>query len=165
MRVETETGKLVSDFRSPEFYTFDSKQPVRSIGGIRRGPHQFVDDTRLALGGIGPISNVDGFVGPARFEIWDWVAKKRLHRGQDKHHAIIDHLEYAPDWQTLIGAGGGDAGPFLGLWRLDGDAPYHKCQAKQHIHHFVLDAAEKRMPAVGHSGFQYGRSLRPRRAR
>lgn len=149
---ETDTGKRISDFRAPEFYTFDATKRARSIGGIRA--LLFLDNQRLVLGGLGPVSNVDGFVGPARFEIWDWAAPRMLHRGQDKHHAIIDHLEYVAAWETLITGGGGDAGPFLGLWKLDSELPWHKGKPKQHIHHFVVDVANTRLLAVGHGGFQ-----------
>ena len=77
---EIETGKLLTRLAAPEFYTYDRQKRDRSIGGIRA--LRFLPDGRLAIGGLGPVSNVDGFVGPARFEIWDWQAGKMLHRGQ-----------------------------------------------------------------------------------
>lgn len=149
---EIESGKLAARLQAPEFYTYDRKQRDRSIGGIRA--LLFLPDGRLAIGGLGPVSNVDGFVGPARFELWDWQAGKMLYRGQDKHHAILEQLEYLPEQNMMIGAGGGDAGPFLGFWDLAAEAPLHKAKPKTHIHHFVFDHAGPRLLAVGDGGFQ-----------
>jgi WD40 repeat protein len=153
---EVETGKLLTRLHAPEFYTYDRRTRDRSIGGIRA--LHFLPDGRLAIGGLGPVSNVDGFVGPARFELWDVQAGKMLHRAQDKHHAIVDHLAFLPDSNLMIGGGGGDAGPFLGFWDLAtpslAEAPLYKAKPKSHIHHFVFDPAAPRLLAVGHGGFQ-----------
>lgn len=149
---EIESGNLATRLKAPEFYTYDRRTRDRSIGGIRA--LRFLPDGRLAIGGLGPVSNVDGFVGPARFELWDWQAGKMLMRCQDKHHAILDHLEFLPDRNLMIGGGGGDAGPFLGFWDVTAEAPLHKAKAKKHIHHFVFDPAGPRILAVGHGGFQ-----------
>jgi hypothetical protein len=149
---EIESGKRLTRLAAPEFYTYDRRTRDRSIGGIRA--LRFLPDGRLAIGGLGPVSNVDGFVGPARFELWNWQAEKMLQRCQDKHHAILDHLEFLPDQNLMIGGGGGDAGPFLGFWEIAAEAPMHKAKPKSHIHQFVCDSAGGRILAVGHSGFQ-----------
>ncbi|HEX5106381.1 MAG TPA: hypothetical protein VFV87_21325 [Pirellulaceae bacterium] len=149
---EVETGKLLVRLKAPEFYTYDRRTRDRSIGGIRA--LLFLPDGRLAIGGLGPVSNVDGFVGPARFEIWDWQAAKLLQRCQDKHHAILDHLQFATEQNLMIGGGGGDAGPFLGFWDIASEAPIHKAKPKDHIHHFIFDGAKSRLLAVGAGGFQ-----------
>ena len=155
---EVESGKQVTRLKAPEFYTYDRRTRDRSIGGIRAV--LFLPDGRLAIGGLGPVSNVDGFVGPARFELWDWQAEKMLLRCQDKHHAILDHLEFLPEQNLMIGGGGGDAGPFLGFWDItskpaDGVTPVlHKGKPKSHIHHFVFDPAGPRILAAGYGGFQ-----------
>jgi WD40 repeat protein len=154
---EIATGTLAAKIKSPEFYTFDPTKRARSIGGIRS--LLFLDGGRLVLGGIGPISNVDGFVGPARFEIWDWQAAKRLYRGQDKHNAILDCVLHLPEQDLLIGGGGGDAGPFLGFWNLKDEPPLrelpvHKAKPKAHIQHLAFDPQSQRLLPVGHGGFQ-----------
>ncbi len=149
---EVESGKLLTRLSAPEFYTFDRRTRDRSIGGIRA--LCFLPDGRLAIGGLGPVTNVDGFVGPARFELWDCTAGKMLQRCQDKHHAILDHLVYLPESNLMIGGGGGDAGPFLGFWDTTAEAPLHKAKPKKHIHHFVFDPDGPRLLAVGHGGFQ-----------
>jgi WD40 repeat protein len=155
---EVDSGKLLTRLHAPEFYTYDRRTRDRSIGGIRA--LLFLPDGRLAIGGLGPVSNVDGFVGPARFELWDWQAERMLLRCQDKHHAILDHLQFLPEQNLMIGGGGGDAGPFLGFWNVEAQpadgvvAPIHKAKPKSHIHHFVFDPAGPRLLAVGHGGFQ-----------
>lgn len=155
---EVASGKLLARLKAPEFYTYDRRTRDRSIGGIRA--LTFLPDGRLVIGGLGPVSNVDGFVGPARFEIWDWQSGKMLQRCQDKHHAILDHLEFLPEQNLMIGGGGGDAGPFLGFWDpaaapADGAVPpVHKAKPKSHIHHFAFDAADERIFAAGFGGFQ-----------
>lgn len=149
---ETDSGKLLTRLKAPEFYTYDRRTRDRSIGGIRA--LTFLPDGRLAIGGLGPVSNVDGFVGPARFELWDWQAGKMLQRCQDKHHAILDHLAFLPEQNLMIGGGGGDAGPFLGFWDINAEAPVHKAKPRNHMHHFAFDAAGQRILAAGFGGFQ-----------
>jgi WD40 repeat protein len=161
---EVATGQLLARLQATEFYTYDRRTRDRSIGGIRA--ILFLPDGRLAIGGLGPVKNVDGFVGPARFEVWDAQSGKMLLRAEDKHHAILDHLVFLPDDHLMIGGGGGDAGPFLGFWNLEPAdkpaaqpadttaAPIHKAKPKSHIHHFVFDPAGPRLLAVGDRGFQ-----------
>src|SRR5262249_8514508 len=67
--------QAVAESRAPEFYTFDAQKRARAIGGVR-GLAFSPDGNRLAVSGIGPVTNVDGFVGPCRVELWDWQAGK-----------------------------------------------------------------------------------------
>ena len=92
--------------------------------------------------------------------VWTHAESGKLLRCQDKHHAILDHLQFLPEQNLMIGGGGGDAGPFLGFWNVEAQpadgvvAPIHKAKPKSHIHHFVFDPAGPRLLAVGHGGFQ-----------
>jgi WD40 repeat protein len=150
-----ETKQSIARLEAPTFYTFDAEKRARAIGGIRA--ICFLPDRRLALGGIGLVSNVDGFVGPCRIEIWDWQVGKRLSVGTDKHQAIFNHLEYRPEESHLIAGGGGDGGPLLAFWNPEDtktEAPIHKAKPKSHIQHFTFDPATRQLLAVGHNGFQ-----------
>lgn len=150
---ETETGKEIRRLRAPEFYTFDSVKRARAIGGIRSlcfSP----DGTQLAIGGIGKVTNVDGFVGPCRVEIWDPQTGERKFVGQDGHKAILNHLAFHPDGRLLLGAGGGDSGGILAIWDLKNEKPIHKAKPKGHLQHFVFDTENARIHAAGHEGFQ-----------
>lgn len=93
---ETETGKLLGRLKAPAFYTYDPVKRVRSIGGIRALAFS-PDGSRLAVGGIGQVTNVDGFVGPCRVEVWDPQSGKQVFVGQDSHNAVFNHVAFFPD--------------------------------------------------------------------
>jgi WD40 repeat protein len=150
---ELETGKEIGRLKAPVFYTFDSVKRARAIGGIRSlcfSP----DGTKLAVGGIGKVTNVDGFVGPSRVEVWNWQAGEREFVGQDGHKAILNHLAFHPDEPLLIGAGGGDSGGILAFWDLEHEKPIHKAKPEGHLQQFALDMDNLQIHAVGHGGFQ-----------
>jgi WD40 repeat protein len=147
------SGKTLAEFRTVELYTFDAQKRARAIGGVR-GLAFSADGARLAVSGIGPVTNVDGFVGPCRLEVWDWKAAKRLAVGQDKHQAILNHVAFGPHMTWLVGAGGGDGGGALVFWDGSASSAPHVAKPKGHLHAFVLDAAGTSVYAVGHGGFQ-----------
>lgn len=150
---EVASRKLIHRLHAPTFYTYDAKKRVRSIGGIRSlcfSP----DGSRLAIAGIGQVTNVDGFVGPCRLELWDWNAAKRLYTGTDGHKAVLNHVLYHPIDSVLIAAGGGDGGGVLGFWDQQKPKPIHKVKPKGHIQQFALDAIGARLYAAGFGGFQ-----------
>lgn len=150
---ESETGKEIGRLKAPTFYTFDSVKRARAIGGIRSlcfSP----DGLRLAIGGIGRVTNVDGFVGPCRVEVWDWQAGERLFTGQDGHKAVLNHVAFHPSEPWLIGAGGGDSGGILAFWDLKSEKPVYKAKPKGHLQQFALDATAPQILAAGHGGFQ-----------
>ncbi len=150
---ETETGKEIGRLKAPTFYTFDAVKRARAIGGIRSlcfSPQS----ERLAIGGIGRVTNVDGFVGPCRVEVWDWQAGQRVYTGQDDHKAVLNHLAFHPSESWLIGAGGGDSGGLFAFWDLKTEKPVHKAKPKGHVQQFVLDALRPQLFAAGYGGFQ-----------
>lgn len=148
-----DTGERLAELKAPTFYTFDAEKRARAIGGIRALAFS-LDSKHVALAGIGQVTNVDGFVGPCRLEVWDWRAAKRLYLGTDKHQGILNHVEYLPDSQWVIGAGGGDGGPLLAFWDQAAEAPIAKAKPKAHIQHFVYDAQARQLIAVGLGGIQ-----------
>ncbi|HEY7427905.1 MAG TPA: hypothetical protein VH682_26975 [Gemmataceae bacterium] len=146
-------GKCVADFRAADLYTFDAQKRSRAIGGIR-GLAFSPDGLQLAISGIGSVTNVDGFVGPCRIELWDWRARKRASIGQGKHHAILNHVAFGPLAPWVIAAGGGDGGGALVFWDPSGpDAP-HLTKPNGHLHSFVVNSSGARLYAAGHGGFQ-----------
>ncbi len=152
---DADAGKLLASFHAPEFYTYDPKKRVRSIGGIRSLAFS-ADGTQLAIAGIGQVTNVDGFVGPCRVEVWDWREKKRTFAGQDKHNAVLNHVAFHSQAETplLIAAGGGDGGGILAFWDLNAEAPIHKAKPKGHLHRFCFGADPKDLFAAGYDGVQ-----------
>ena len=150
---EAGSGKLIRRLQAKEFYTYDPVKRSRSIGGIRSlcfSP----DGKQLAIGGIGKVTNVDGFVGPCRVEVWDWSKGKRTFLGQDRHKAVLNHVTFHPTESILIAGGGGDSGGILAFWDLKKTEPIHKAKPKGHLQHFILDTDSQRILAAGHGGFQ-----------
>jgi WD40 repeat protein len=148
-------GKAVASFRSKEFYTFDGVKRARAIGGVR-GLAFSPDGLSLAVSGIGPVTNVDGFVGPCRVELWDWKTGKRTGAAQDRHQAILNHVAYGPKGAWLAAAGGGDGGGALVFWDTTSAAPA-VVKPKGHLQAFACDAAGETLYAAGHGGFQVWR--------
>lgn len=150
---ETDSGKLVNQLHAPAFYTYDPQKRVRSIGGIRSlcfSP----DGKTLAIGGIGAVTNVDGFVGPCRIEFWDWQAGKCTSTCQDKHKAVFNQTAFHPSEPCLIAAGGGDSGGILAFWNLEKKQLVHKAKPKGHIQRLILDHTGNHLYLAGYGGFQ-----------
>jgi WD40 repeat protein len=150
---ETASGREVAKFNTPGFYTFDPEKRDRSMGGVRR--LRFSPDGKgLALAGIGKISNVDGFVGPCRMEVWDWHSGKRTAELQDTHQAVLNDVVWSADGRRLTAAGGGDSGGLLVVWDVDAKAPGVKIKLKGHPHRLVPIAGGTLLVAAGFEGVQ-----------
>ena len=147
--------RQVAGFRAADFYTFDPVKRARAIGGVR-GLAFSPDGSRLAVSGIGAVTNVDGFVGPCRAELWDWRAGTRAAVGQDRHQAILNHVAFGPAGSWVAAVGGGDGGGALVFWDPAGTGP-QVVKPKGHLQAFVTDRAGTRLYAVGHGGFQVWR--------
>jgi WD40 repeat protein len=148
-----ETGQLLHRLQAPAFYTYDKTKRSRSIGGIRSVAFS-PDGTQIAIAGIGAVTNVDGFVGPARVEVWNWQSGKRLFTAEDKHNAVLNHVSFHPTGPLLIAAGGGDSGGILAVWDSEHGKLAHKVKPKGHPQSFVIDPKANRLFAAGHGGFQ-----------
>lgn len=148
-----ESGELVRRLKAPEFYTYDSVKRSRSIGGIRRVCFS-LDGTQLAVSGIGAVTNVDGFVGPARIEVWNWQSGKRLFASEENHKAVLNDIVFHPSKPILLAAGGGDSGGLLGAWDSRTGKLLHKAKPKGHIQRLRLDSTGETLYTSGHGGLQ-----------
>jgi hypothetical protein len=149
---ELGSGKMVAELRAAELYTFDDQKRARAMGGVR-GLAFSPNGSRVAISGIGRVTNVDGFVGPCRVELWDWQGGKRVAVGEDKHQAILNQVAFGPCAAWLLAAGGGDGGGALLFWEGTGSPPAI-VKVKGHLHAFVANRAGTRLYAAGHGGFQ-----------
>ncbi|MDX1945904.1 MAG: hypothetical protein SFU86_10945 [Pirellulaceae bacterium] len=142
----TESGR----FRAADFYTFDPEKRDRSLGGIRRVRFS-PDGVKLAIAGIGAVTNVDGFVGPARIEIWDWKSGQRLAVLQDNHQGVLNDVLWSADGSEVVAAGGGDGGGVILGWKVDGKEPLFKVKLDGHVQRLARPVGGQ-LVAAGHGG-------------
>jgi WD40 repeat protein len=146
---ETASGKSVKTMEAPGLYTWDPVQRRHSIGGIRSIAFS-PDADSLAVGGIGKIGNVDHLEGKARVEIFAWEKAEHTHEMQsDKFNGLVEHLEYLPDSDLLLGAGGAGDG-FLLFFNLKDKKIVRQEKAPMHIHDVALNEAADTLYTVGH---------------
>ncbi|MDA1013156.1 MAG: hypothetical protein O3A00_01745 [Planctomycetota bacterium] len=147
------SGKLLRKVEATDFYTYDPVKRSRSIGGIRSmcfAP----DGKRLVISGIGQVTNVDGFVGPQRVELWDWNAGQRVFAGQDNHQAVLNEVAVHSQTGAIVAAGGGDGGGILSVWDPNGLKLIHKVKPKGHIQQFLFAGNGEQLIAAGADGVQ-----------
>lgn len=143
------TGKQIAAVETPTMYTWDPKQRIHSIGGVRSLAFS-PDSTQLAIGGIGQIGNIDHLGGPARLEVFDWRKNERTHEFADeKVKGLIERLVFHPENNWLLAAGGDNAG-FYQFFDLAANKSIKQDKAPMHIHDLVLNAAADEIYAVGH---------------
>lgn len=155
---DVESKKELARLNCPELYTFDGEKRDRSFGGVRCV--RFSPDGKLlAVAGIGQITNVDGFVGPCRVEIFDWRKAKRIAVLDDDHKGVMNDVVWSSDGKELFGAGGGDGGGVLLRWSIDPAAkenikPSLKVKFNGHTHRLAWIEADRRLLAAGFEGVQ-----------
>jgi WD40 repeat protein len=146
---ETGTGKPATTLESPEMYTWDPRQRIHSIGGIR-GLAFSPDGKQLAVGGIGRIGNIDHLDGKARVEVFDWQAGKRTHTiDKTKFKGIVNRLAFHPEGNWLVAAGGANDG-FLFFVDLKTNKVIREEKVKMHLHAIALDETAQTLIAAGH---------------
>jgi WD40 repeat protein len=145
---DIESGVRVAELSAPGFYTWDPVQRRHSIGGIRALAFS-PDGSRLAIGGIGKIGNIDHLDGKPRVEVFDWRKGQRLGEVQGEGRAMIERLEFHPDAKWLLGAGGYTDGVLL-FCEPDGKRLVSQEKAPMYVHDFELDEEMHTLFAVGH---------------
>lgn len=146
---DLESGRIESNLEAPELYTWDGRQRIRSIGGIRSLAFS-PDGRHLAAGGIGQVQNVDGLGGKARIEVFDWAKEERVVEfAAEKIKGLVEHLVFAPNGEWLLGAGGDNKGLFMAV-DVHSKKILHEETAPMHLHDFVIGGSGDRVYAVGH---------------
>jgi WD40 repeat protein len=143
-----EGGKRLGSLEAPTFYTWDPVQRHHSIGGIRALAFS-PDGSRLAVGGIGKIGNIDHLDSKPRIEVFDWSKGERLGEVQGEGRGLVERLEFHPGGDWLLGAGGYTDG-FLLFCDPAGTKALAQAKAPMYVHDFALNEKSDTVYAVGH---------------
>jgi WD40 repeat protein len=146
---EVETGKELARLESPIMYTWDPKQRIHSIGGIRSVAFS-ADRSLLAVGGTGKINNIDHLEALSRIEIFDWEKGERTHEfNGDTYKGLVEQLIFHPEDQWLLAAGG-DHNGFIKFYDLAEKKVIKQDKAPMHVHDLVVNEAFDTIFAAGH---------------
>lgn len=144
-----EMGRQAGALDAPELYTWDGRQRIRSIGGIRALAFS-PDGAQLAVGGVGQIGNVDGLGGPSRVEIFNWSRPERVATFTGTN-GLVNRLQYHPQNRWLFAIGGGNNG-FVMFYDAERRSMIHTANLPMHIHDAVFNEDFSTFYAVGHNG-------------
>jgi WD40 repeat protein len=143
------TYEKAAQLETPVMYTWDAVQRRHSIGGARSVSFS-PDGTKLAVGGIGKIGNIDHLDGKARVEVFDWQAGTRLFELEDEQQkGLVEQIAWGPDAGWILTAGGHDKG-FLTFYDMNSGEMLHQQGNEGHIHGFVVDEAWENVYAACH---------------
>jgi WD40 repeat protein len=145
---DVESGRRLATFEAPVFYTWDPVQRRHSIGGIRAVAFS-PDGSRLAVGGIGKIGNIDHLEGRPRVELFDWQKGERIGEFSGEGKGLVERLEFHPRGDWLLAAGGYSDG-FLLVCDPAAKKVHAQIKVPMYVHDFDLNESSDRVYAVGH---------------
>ena len=144
-------AKAVASVEAPELYTWDGKQRIRSIGGVRALAFS-PDASLLAAGGIDRVGNVDGLSAKARVELFRWEEKQNIATLKCEKNGLIEFLAFHPKGDWLLAAGGEGKGVFAFIDPVEKKVVADN-EAPMHVHKIALDEPGRTLFAAGHKKF------------
>jgi WD40 repeat protein len=130
------TFEKVSELEAPVMYTWDPTKRRHSIGGIRSLSFS-PDGSKLAIGGMGQVGNIDHLQGPSRLEVFDIESGDRLLEIEDeKKKGLIEQIAWSADW--IMTAGGAHNG-FISVYDSKTGEQLNTADHSGHGHAFVHD--------------------------
>lgn len=145
---DANSGSKVQTIQAPGFYTWDPKQRIHSIGGIRSVAFS-PDGEKIVAGGIGHIGNIDHLDGPSRVEYFSWQKAEKLHEFLGDAKGLVESFAFGPDGKWVIGVGG-DNGGLIQIYDLEAKKVVKSEKAPMHVHACVLNEAADKLFACGH---------------
>lgn len=134
----SQTLEKTAELETPEMYTWDPKQRRHSIGGIRSLAFS-PDKTKLAVGGMGKVGNIDHLDGPSRIEVFDINSGERIQMMEDsKNKGLVEQMQWSPDGKQLLSVGGNHKG-FISVHEVETGEQSHIVEHSGHIHAFSTD--------------------------
>lgn len=145
---DVNSGEQLSAFDVPVLYTWDGRQRIRSIGGIR-GLAFSPNNEHLAVGGVGQIGNVDSLAGPSTVEVFNWRERQRVYRFTGPN-GIVNCLRYHPDNRWLCAVGGGGNGLVM-IYDPTRRNMLHQGNLPMHTHDVAFNSDHSRLYLAGHN--------------
>jgi WD40 repeat protein len=145
------TGKSAGTVEAPGLYTWDGKQRIRSIGGVRAVAFS-PDGKILAAGGIDQVGNVDGLSAKARVDLFRWEQKESVGTLKMEKNGMIEELLFHPKDGWLLATGGGDKGMIAFIDPAEKKV-LSEHEAPMFIHKISLEENGRRLFAAGHKKF------------
>jgi WD40 repeat protein len=145
---DASSGSKVQTIQAPGFYTWDPKQRIHSIGGIRSVAFS-PDSEKIVAGGIGHIGNIDHLDGPSRVEYFSWQKAEKLHEFLGDAKGLVESFAFGPDGKWVVGVGG-DNGGLIQIYDLEAKKVVKSEKAPMHVHACVLNETADKLFACGH---------------
>ncbi len=146
---EVESGRKVTTMEAPGMYTWDPVQRRHSIGGIRSIAFS-PDGSKLAVGGISKISNIDHLDGKPRVEVFDWRKGERTHEfAGDKFQGLVESLVFHPKGDWLLASGGHTDG-FALFFDLNAKKVLQQEKLPLYVHDLALNEDADTAYLAGH---------------
>lgn len=145
---DANSGSKVQTIQAPGFYTWDPKQRIHSIGGIRSVAFS-PNSEQIVAGGIGHIGNIDHLDGPSRVEYFSWQKAEKLHEFLGDAKGLVESFAFCQDGKWVIGVGG-DNGGLIQIYDLEAKKVVKSEKAPMHVHACVLNETADKLFACGH---------------